>query len=120
MSTSNANSETVAALQSQIDRVLAGDVSIGGKPEDRRPFTAFMPDDVRQAVDLATDWMSIANKGGGVNGLAEAVGAISESLGRYRPGLVEHATMLFLTHYPEARSHLVVRSLEERQPNLVA
>ena len=88
--------------------------------EDREPFAAFLPDDQRAASDLAARWVSIAGESGGVEGLAAAADAMSESLGSYRPGLVEHSVKLFLTHCSEAREHLVMRSLEERQPGLVA
>lgn len=110
----------VASAQAQVDGILAGAMDVEWRIEDRRPFSPFLPDDQREASDLAARWASLANKRGGVEGLAEAVMAMVDSLGSYRPGLVEQSAKLFLTHHREARENLVFRSLEERQPGLVA
>jgi hypothetical protein len=110
----------VTSVQERLDRILAGETDVEWRIEDRQPFAAFLSEDQREASDLAARWAAIADERGGVEGLADAVDAVSRSLGSHRPGLVEHSVKLFLTHHSYAREHLVIRSLEERQPGLVS
>jgi hypothetical protein len=120
MSETHDQEDLIVSVQEQMDRILSGKIEVEWQIEDRRPFTGFLPSDRHDASRLAARWAAIADERRGVEGLADAATAIQGSLGTYRPGLVEYSALLFLTHHREARSHIVLRSLEERQPGLIA
>jgi hypothetical protein len=114
----DADERRVNMLQERVDRILSGSVEVEYRTEERH-FAPFSVEDRREASDLAGTWIALAEEQGGIDGLEAAVFAIGESLGQYRPGAVQHATLLFLTHHRFARENLIVRSLEDRQPGLV-
>jgi len=111
----------IRELQSRIDDLLAGKPKISAAPteENSRLFAPFNPSDAARADIIAALCEKKAEKLGGLIGLEEAVNHLYEVVGRFPAGLVEHATKLFLTHYPPAREIFYMRSLEERQPGMV-
>ena len=121
--TAGSEIERTEILQHRIDLLLTGRVHVPVRPDadpdrDQTPFAFFMAEDLRAATNLASHFISTAKRAQG-DRLEAAINAIYESLGYYKPGLVEYAAKLFLTHYPEARERLVIRSVEELQPGLV-
>jgi hypothetical protein len=116
-------------LQRRIDNVLSGrgkgnefigDVAAAAETTPQEWFSEFSSSDRRRATELASSLMQRADEKGGEEGLADAVSSIERALDTEdKPSLVQHATELFLTHYPEARDKLRLKPLEERQPDLV-
>jgi hypothetical protein len=110
----------LALLQSRIDNLLAGNVSIenqGRSAENDRLYAEFLRSDKSRASGMAAVCMKRAKRVGGVEGLEAAINYLYESLDRSPAGMVEYATKLFLTHYGPAREMLQIRSLEEREPS---
>ena len=107
-------------LQARIDDLLAGKVYREERGY-RGTFAPFVSDDKLRAGALAAYWGKVAKRIGGLEGLTVVVDHMYECLedDSYKIGMVEHAVMVFLTHSALARQHLVMRSLEERQPGMV-
>lgn len=83
-------------------------------------FSPFATEHLARAVQLASQLMKIADRRLGKAGLTDAIDEIEKTRKQMEiPGLVEHATKLFITHHPLARMHIRLRPLEQRQPNLV-
>lgn len=117
-------------------RTAPGMLAADAQARPGRPFSAFIPEDVQKAVDLASEMMRIADaRGGGDDGLAEAVSEVERRLSRESGpqalaldaapgdepirGLAQHALKLFVTHYAPARDRLRLHTLERRQPGLL-
>lgn len=116
-------SEKRRELQDRIDHLLSGDAQgASGARHKRHPdtFSSFLPSDQQRASALAALCMKVADEEGGLRGLELAINQLYERLGRRPVGMVQYATKLFLTQYRPAREHLVIRSLEERQPAAVS
>lgn len=116
-------------LQRRVDDVLSGrgkgneyilDTTAAAETAPEQWFSEFHNPHRRRATELASRVMQIAEEKGGEEGLADAVSEIERARDTEEmPGLVQHATELFLTHHPEARAKLRLKSLEQRQPGLV-
>lgn len=117
----------VDELQQRVDDILSGHGEgwgVGVRATSRleppqRPFSTFVPEDLNRAVYFASRFMAFADRKPGAEGLTDAVADIERAEEKERPGLVQHAVKLFLTHHPGARESLRLQPLEERQPNLV-
>jgi hypothetical protein len=111
----------VQKLQERIDGLLSGRVSAVDRrgPEDQRLFSSFISSDMDRAGALAAICMKIVSKDNSVSGLERSVDFLYEGYGRYPAGMTEFAAKLFLTHSPNARRYLVLRSLEQLQPGMV-
>jgi hypothetical protein len=116
-------------LQRRVDNVLSGrgrgneyvlDPTAAAETTPQQWYSEFFNSDRRRATELASSLMQRADEKGGEEGLADAVSSIERALDTEdKPSLVQHATELFLTHYPEARDKLRLKPLEKRQPDLV-
>jgi hypothetical protein len=116
-------------LQRRIDEILSGrgkgnqyilDTTAAAETTPQQWYSEFFSSDRRRATELASRIMQIADEKGGDEGLADAVSEIERAFETEdKPSLVQHATELFLTHYPEARDKLRLKPLEKRQPDLV-
>jgi len=114
---------TVQVIQSRIDDLLKGEakpsLNAARSKDDDRLFAEFLPSDKQRALGIAAICIKKAKRLGGLEGIEAAVNYLYEALGSYPDGMVEYACKSFLVHYPPAREHLVLRSLEERQPKMV-
>src|SRR5919112_270197 len=100
-------------LQKRVDDVLSGrgkgnqfigDMQTVADTSPQQWYSEFFSPDRQRAVELASRLMQIADAKGGEEGLADAVSEIERARDTAEmPRLVQHATELFLTHYPEAR-----------------
>lgn len=116
---------SIEDLQKRLDAVLSSrgqgpspELAAAGPPP-RRIFSDYDRRDTAAATALASRLMAIANEKGGEDGLAAAVDEVERALAaEERPGLVQHAVKLFITHHPEARERLRLGALEKRQPHL--
>jgi len=116
-------------LQKRVDDVLSGrgkgnqyvgDMAAFADTSPQQWYSEFFSPDRQRAVELASRLMQIADEKGGEEGLADAVSEIERVRDTEEmPRLVQHATELFLTHYPEARDKLRLKPLEKRQPDLI-
>lgn len=85
----------------------------------RSQFSPFVNEDLERARNIASELMDITNKKGGEEGLTDAVTEVERRLGDEKPGLLQYAVKLFVTHHPEARDRFRLKPLEKRQPNVV-
>src|SRR5215216_7680333 len=116
-------------LQRRIDEILSGrgkgnefigDMTTYAETTPDQWYSEFSSPQRQRAVELASRLMQIADEKGGEEGLADAVSEIERARDTEEmPRLVQHATELFLTHYPEARDKLRLKPLEKRQPDLI-
>lgn len=112
-------------LQERVENILSGrgKGSMMSAAEEATPqqaqFSPFVNEDLERARDIASELMDIANKKGGEAGLSEAVSEVEQRLGEEKPGLLQYAVKLFVTHHPEARERFRLKPLEKRQPNIV-
>jgi tyrosinase len=83
----------------------------------RQPFSVFRTHDLERSLGLADRWMAVASVRGGTDGLDDALGDAERVRVYENPDLVEHALLVFLTHFPEAL-RLPIPSLLERHPGL--
>lgn len=119
----------IEELQERVDDILSGrgkgneyilDTTAAAETTPEQWFSEFHNPHRRRATELASRLMQIAEEKGGEEGLADAVSEIERARDAAEmPRLVQHATELFLTHYPEARAKLRLKPLEQRQPDLV-
>ena len=116
---STIDQQRVQKLQARLDDLLAGRVKASPSGEDNRIFAPFVPDDKIRGSALAGLCEKIADRIGGVEGLEAAVDRLYEGLNHTPFGTAQYAAKLFLTHYKPARQLLLIRSLEERQPQAV-
>jgi tyrosinase len=77
-------------------------------------FSPFIPDQMRQAIQLASRFMEIADSSGLEAGIEEA----EKAEGSYDLELVKFALLVFITHYPGG-TQLAVLPLEERTPEKI-
>lgn len=80
-----------------------------------QPFSVFDPVALERALSLADRWMALAAAQPGTRGLTAAASDAEEVRRSENPRLVEHALLVFLTHYDEA-ARLPIPSLLERHP----
>ena len=114
-------------LRQRVDDVLSGrgkgNQFISETPTETTPqqwYSEFSSPNRQRAVELASTLMQVADEKGGEEGLADAVREIERARDiEEMPSLVQHATELFVTHHPEARTKLRLKPLEKRQPDLV-
>jgi hypothetical protein len=111
--------EKLQNIQSQFDRILAGKSALSTSTEKAdEVFTVFLPDHAHRAAALAALCKKRAKTVGGVDGLEGALTVLYQFEEASPRGMIEHAAKLFLTHYGPAREHILLRSLEERQPSM--
>lgn len=116
------DTQKLQQLQARVDDLLAGTPrrpAGTSAHEESRLFAQFLPNDQQRASALAALCMKRADEAGGVRGLELAIDELYDRLGGRPIGMVQYAAKLFLTHYGPAREHLVIRSLEGRQPDAV-
>jgi hypothetical protein len=81
-------------------------------------FSAFLPDQMRQAIDLAAHFMEVADRVGGSAGLQAVAAEANKAAQSQNLDLVKFALLLFMTHHPQG-STMNIPSLEERDPNKI-
>lgn len=112
-------------LKARVDAILSGPrkgsvpTTQAAAPTQRRPFSEFILQDVQRSREISEHLKQIADAKGGIDGLADAVSEAERLHPTERPGLVQHATKLFVTHHPLARQTFALKPLEKRQPGLV-
>jgi tyrosinase len=81
-------------------------------------FSAFRPDQVEEATQLARHFGEIAARRGDEQGVADVLAAAEQEVTRRLPAIVKYALLVFLTHDPVG-ARVGAPSLEERHPSAV-
>jgi hypothetical protein len=116
-------------LKARVDAILSGPrrgrslAAIRPAPvpnaAPQRRFSEFIIQDVIRAKEISDHLRDIVDAKGNEEGLTDAVDEIERLLPTERPGLVQHAAKLFITHHPLARQTFALKPLERRMPNTV-
>ncbi len=88
------------------------------KPVSFKRFSPFDSDQLKKAIELAGNFMKIANSIAGDAGLQAVLDEAVQATDTEDPELVRHALMVFITHHPRG-STLRIRPIEQRAPLMI-
>jgi tyrosinase len=83
-----------------------------------RAFSLFVPEQLKEAIDLAAELMELANATEGEEGLQRVLDAVEATVRDRDIELVKYALMVFVTHHPKGRL-LPIPSLDRRAPEAI-
>jgi hypothetical protein len=102
----------------QVKATVPGGLESMGAETSPREFSVFIPSHAERALALASEFMNIANKTPGDQGLAAVLDEAERAVQQEDDRFVKYALMVFITHHPEGR-RLPIPPLAERRPGSV-
>ena len=113
------HNETIAFLSEPPNKLAAkavpieGVESLGGEDEQR--FSVFIESHLEHALQIAAEFMKIANNAPGDEGLAQVLAAARRLVEAEDNEAIKYALLVFITHHPEG-NRLPFPSLEQISP----